>query len=454
MPRHRQTREQRYSGYGLADPYGRDSYGHDPYGYAYVDPYTYQQPRRSSGVLGCLGVLVLSCALAAGLVFVVLPSLGHTHASDATFATLTEVLEHSLPGSVQDRPVNHLDELAQQEGLAYRALTAGQQRVYLQTLAGILSLSESFEVVDAQVEDIEPAIHAVMIDHPELFWVDGSTRYTYREGGGPIAIHPGFSVPLDEVEVIRRRIEAEADGFLATIPADADQYTIAKMAYEYVIRTTDYVDGSSQNQNIQSVFLNHASVCAGYARAYQYLLQRAGVFCSYVEGTIPSRGEDHAWNIALLDGVYTFVDVTWGDPTYAGEEDRGGNIIFDYMGLTTDELMRDDHQFDNATLWPTCASDACDYYRREGLVFDYYDRAALSNSFWEQRERIAQAGTNDPIVFKFSNVEAYAQARDDLIRNEFLTDDLESAFGVDTQGGSYQFQYLYSDSLYILKLYL
>jgi hypothetical protein len=153
-------------------------------------------------------------------------------------------------------------------------------------------VKERFVVYGAQKEDVEPTYHAVLTDHPELFWVDGSTSFTYYELGSTMTISPGFSIPADQVEDVRTRIEGVADEFIASLPAGVDDYGIAKAAYEFVINTTDYDANASQNQNIQSVFLYHASVCAGYSRAFQYLLQRAGVYCSFVEGEIPSSGEE------------------------------------------------------------------------------------------------------------------------------------------------------------------
>ena len=37
--------------------------------------------------------------------------------------------------------------------------------------------------------------------------------------------------------------------------------------------------------SIYSVLVNGESVCAGYARTTQYLLERLNVFCTYVTGT-------------------------------------------------------------------------------------------------------------------------------------------------------------------------
>lgn len=336
-----------------------------------------------------------------------------------------------------------------QDGLGFLSLTDDQKVLYQQLLDGVTSLNPTFMVHGANKEDVEPAYHAVLMDHPELFWVDGSTTYRYYRVAGTIEVTPGLSTPLEQVEDVRRQIEAVANEFLASLPSNADAYTVAKTAYEFIINTTDYAVDASQSQNIQSVLLNHTSVCAGSARAYQYLLQRAGVFCSFVEGKIPSTGEDHAWNIVRMGDDYAYVDVTWGDPTYPGlDEGREVGVVYDYLGLGTQELLRDDHAFAHADMWPSCDTSAYSYYSREGLLFDAFDEGALSEAFW--REASEGRGT---IAFKFTNEDAYTAACAALMDNNFLMDDIRALFqSTDRQSFSYQYQY--SDSLYILKLIL
>ncbi len=266
---------------------------------------------------------------------------------------LPEFVARALYGTKEPgKSVVVTNETRDENGLAYASLNEEQKALYLQLLAGLQSREESFTVYDAKLDILESTYHAVLVDHPEIFWVDGSTHYTYFESGGPITVTPGLSVPLDQVTGIEEQLEAVVQSFMASVPADADDYDKAKLAYEYIIRTTDYDLSAQQNQNLQSALLGHKSVCAGYARAYQYLLQRSGVFCSFVEGTIPSTGEEHAWNLVLMDGAYTYVDVTWGDPTYPGLEESNMDVVYDYLGLTTEEILRDDHAFSDQAMWP------------------------------------------------------------------------------------------------------
>lgn len=395
--------------------------------------------RQNGGCLGCATVLILLLVL----VGVFATRLAPPMVRNVLEAYRLRLLNVAGMYELEDR----YDD--QELGFSGKQLSEGRQLVYLQLLDGIQQRHESFAVFEAQVDDIDPAYKAVMRDHPELFWLDGSCAYVYSKMGDVVTVTPGLSVSLEEVPAIEERLQEVADTFLATLPSDASEYDVMRAAYEYIISTTDYVVGSDQSQNIQSVLLNHESVCAGYARTYQYLLQRAGVFCAFVEGSISGAGEDHAWNLVRADDVYAYVDTTWGDPTYKVEGDRADNegIIYDYLGITTEEMLRDQHVFATTDELPDCTSHDLDYYQREGMVFDAYDEQALSASFASQ-----MADGSQMAAFKFSDEDAYRQAVQALEAGEFLTDEL---LNIAASRGDTRMQYSYvvSDSLRIAKVY-
>ena len=134
------------------------------------------------------------------------------------------------------------------------------------------------------------------------------------------------------------------------------------------------------NQNIVSVFVNHKTVCRGYAYAAQYLLHELGIACTTVEGT--AKGTDHAWNLVVLDGEYYFMDVTWGNSQYESESSETGtrekHILYDYLAATT-ALMAKSHSASDAIALPNCTATQNSYFVREGLLFEKWDPGALGN---------------------------------------------------------------------------
>ena len=120
-------------------------------------------------------------------------------------------------------------------------------------------------------------------------------------------------------------IYAEIDKYLSMVANETDPYNITLALHDKIIDNINYAekaDGTAEDEiwahNIVGVFDRKLSVCEGYAKAYQLLLNACGVNNVYVIGTSKLEGDDepigHAWNIVQLsDGNWYWYDLTWDD---------------------------------------------------------------------------------------------------------------------------------------------
>lgn len=309
-------------------------------------------------------------------------------------------------------------------GFLGQKLNDEEQRLYLQLHAAISGGRENVDMIEVYDENsIKSAWECLFDDHPEFFWLDGQYQYRYDPIAHTLSVQFGVGVPLYELSNYRQQIENKAIEFQNSIPADASQYDIALKAYEYIVLNTEYDESAPYNQNIVSVFLNRRSVCAGYARAYQYLLHRAGLFCSFVHGnghTESGIDESHAWNLICIDGVYAFVDTTWGDrnPKMVEEGQADwGDIRYAYFGMPTNELLATGHTFTNPEWWPQCDSYDLNVYKRSGMLWEGYDRAMFHHVI---QNYIAE-GRNS-MEFQFTTPEAWQTCMADVNTEECLED--------------------------------
>lgn len=324
-------------------------------------------------------------------------------------------------------------------GYVGERLNDEQKRLYLQLHAAISENRENVNMLEVYDEgSIKAAWEAIFADHPEFFWLDGKYTYVYDPNGHTLTVQFGFCVPLYEMSNYRQMIESKVVAFQNSLPAGASQYDIALKAYEYVIYNTEYDESAPYNQNMLSVFANGRSVCAGYARAYQYLLHRSGMFCAFVQGngrTESGAEESHGWNMICIDGTYAFVDTTWGDKnpkmTATGQE-SWGEIRYAYFGMTTAELAQTGHSFSNPEMWPVCDSHNLNVYGRSGMLWDGYDRAAFQNVV---KAHIANGLTT--MEFQFTNHDAWQACMNDIMGNEESMEELPDWMDVHRAGWAY-----------------
>lgn len=197
----------------------------------------------------------------------------------------------------------------------YHRLTDRQRGIYDVYYAALSSGSLECHVdIDSFDEDFNIVSGAVYLDNPELFWYKDYFNYTYwDEPGQGMDITFGSYYDLESVPVYQQQVEARIEEFLATVPLTATSYEKAQLAYVWLANQSVY-EYCAHDQIITSTLLEGHSVCAGYARTYQVLLERMGIPCATLHGYNDSDPEEgHLWNIVSIGGVTGYVDVTWGD---------------------------------------------------------------------------------------------------------------------------------------------
>lgn len=277
-------------------------------------------------------------------------------------------------------------------------------------------------------KDIDRLFQCVMIDHPELFYVKGYTYSLYRGRGGVsgLRVIGKYEYSLKEIKERKKKMEQEVKALIEGAGRMYDDYSKVCYVYETIIRNTSYNLEAPDNQNMYSVFVNRESVCNGYAKAVQYLLNRMGVECTIVHGDVYT-GEKHAWNFVKVNGSYYYLDATWGDPSYQvdGETVSGKElpeINYDYLCVDSSQIQKT-HRLDSVISFPVCEEIRDNYYVREGAYFSEFDEVKMKLLFDK-----AHALGKKSVTVKAASRECYNQIVEALIQQN----------GV--------FQYLWNDS--------
>ncbi len=193
----------------------------------------------------------------------------------------------------------------------YSMLDATGQQLYRQLYANANALNPVFKpAAEVDAGQLKNVFSAVFNDHPELFWLDSSYTCKYLQDGPCVEVDLSFNRTAQDMNGAKAAFDARANEIIAQAQGLPNAYEKEKYVYNTLIDGITYDLGSEMNQSAYSALVNGQSVCAGYARAYQYLLRQLGIPCYYCTGY---AGEDHAWNIVRLDDGYYNVDPTWGD---------------------------------------------------------------------------------------------------------------------------------------------
>ena len=308
---------------------------------------------------------------------------------------------------------------------------------------------EANMMASVSVDEFWKVYYAVLADHPEIFWI-GTSAQVEHSGltDTVIAYDVDVTIPAEEREAVREKLETEADLCIGQIPAEYSDYQKIKAVYEYIVDRTEYQADSPDSQNIQSVLLNRASVCAGYSKTFQYILNRMGFFCTYITGTIKDGGE-HGWNLVRIDDAYYYVDVTWGDPVFVNQvEGESGENSINYTYLCcTDETLFQTHIPGDSVPLPECSSETYDYYKIHGFYYETFD-------YWTMYEVLMDSVRRGDrlIEMKFGSREAYDNAVFELFEGNLLQD--AGQYLMNQNGvNSWNYRYQTDEEVYTVILY-
>ena len=295
------------------------------------------------------------------------------------------------------------------DNFAYSQLSETGKMTYREIYTVLNDLIGGVELSSRDADEVDLAFRAVMLDHPEIFYVKGYSIKKYMSGSDlkKIVFSGTYTMQKDEIERAREKVEAYVDDFIADAPVSADDYDIIKYVYDRLIRTNEYVPESKNNQNILSVVENGQTVCQGYTKMMQLLLNRMGIFCTLVNGTacgqngVPDADElknaantewgGHVWNIVKCNGMYYNVDTTWGDAVITLMSDDGAltrdiDINYEFF-LVDDASLIGTHDPEPVVTMPRCNSMEDSYYNHEGLYFTDIDSDQFYRAFESAYEK-------------------------------------------------------------------
>lgn len=297
----------------------------------------------------------------------------------------------------------------------FKQLTEEEQRVYRELLKGIRAREKEFYLTISDDDSIDRSYHAVLKDHPEIFWVHNREKIyktTYSDSDYCV-FAPGYTYTDSEIDEIQTAMEQSFQEVRALIPEDAGDYEKVRIVYMYVIDHTQYQTGED-DQSIAGVFWKKSAVCAGYAGAVQYLLERLDIPCIYVDGSTKGSTEGHAWDIVKIGQEYYYVDATNGDqPDFlngdAAQLEEHKTIIYDYLCPFPEEYEKTYTPSEELTV-PACTAKDLDFYVLNQGYFEDYSWQDIYDYCKMRLDNGAAV-----VRFKFGGQEAFSEACQELL---------------------------------------
>ena len=240
---------------------------------------------------------------------------------------------------------------------------------------------------------------AVANDNPHFFYVANVYGVEgYEKDGKQYYNTLTLIYSMDAVK--RKTAKQELDAAVQTIlqgaPNTTDEYETELYIHRQLLDRCTYDqaaadEGYSQHPYAYTAYaalVEGKAVCEGYARAMQMLLKAVNIPCALVFGESVSDGEKHMWNYVTVNGNNYHLDPTWND--------SGDKIRHNYFNLTTKQISISHRIGEGQEFIPSCSATTENYYHRNGLYFDTYQRQAIAAAIARQ---IQDGATHVELMF-------------------------------------------------------
>lgn len=300
----------------------------------------------------------------------------------------------------------------------YSMLSAAEKNIYNEMYSSLLKNRHVFRFRGISNKALFRIFSALFNDNPRFFWLTGSANFEWTENAGDIlditckaAVISGITT--EKLNIMNSKLKNTVKDII--IHANQRKTHFEKILYvhDYIVDTTTYVSDAPMCYNAYGCLVLHQAVCAGYAKAFQLIMEEMGYECGYVSGEDREDGtihSSHAWNYIKIENEYYFVDTTWDDPLVDGGDYTYDNKTRNYFCITGSELSLT-HKIKDISSYPVCNGKKYNYHVYKGYFLNSYSFSELCRIASEQLR------SSDKFTIKFSSKTQTELAVFDLFNN-------------------------------------
>jgi len=218
-----------------------------------------------------------------------------------------------------------------------------------------------------------------------------------------------YEYSTDTYTKMKAKLEKRADQIIAKLTDKMSTYQKVKIIHDEIINNCEYVLQGQEFDSAYGALVNKKAKCTGYAHAFAYVCNRAGIKTAFVIGDDGT----HIWNMVYINKKWYHIDLTWDDPVSNFTQ----NTTYNYFLLSDKQITETQKIDDNDFEIPTAADDSLSYYVKNKLVAD--DAGSASEILTNEIAKAIKS-QKSLVSIKCSSKEAYQEINDYLINQEEL----------------------------------
>ncbi|MBQ5311630.1 MAG: hypothetical protein ILP19_06265 [Oscillospiraceae bacterium] len=221
--------------------------------------------------------------------------------------------------------------------------------------------------------DYSKILGIVRCEQLAFFYLENRRVGEYNSSAQTFEIDFQYKYSIKEVNIMLRQTEEAAKQILALTDDSMSDYEKLKIFHDYLVRNVESTVDGEHADSLYGALVEGKALCEGYAKAFSYLCNLAGIENMIVTGFTDI---DHMWNMVKLGDSWYHVDIGWDKPTEALSARCPDLVLYQYF-LASDSVIQNDHRSISRSLGdpPVADSDEMSYFVHEGKYAQDYSEA-------------------------------------------------------------------------------
>ena len=241
-------------------------------------------------------------------------------------------------------------------------------------VVGSISQFEKTTVIPLTVstKDYYRILNIVRCEQLGFFFLEDRTIGEYNTSAQSFEMDFRYRYTVGEVNTMLSEVEAEAKKIVAMTDSSMSDYDKLKVFHDYLVRNVESTSDDEYADSIYGALVEKKALCEGYAKAFSYLCNLAGIENMIVTGFTDI---DHMWNMVKLGDGWYHIDVGWDKPADALLARCPDMVLYSYF-LVSDADLQDQRSISRSMGDPP-AADSSDmrWSVHEGCYADSYAQA-------------------------------------------------------------------------------
>jgi len=208
----------------------------------------------------------------------------------------------------------------------YNNLNKDEKEVYNEYIKAFLNMNDKILLKKRLTLSSEKKVYeAVSKDHPEIFYIPSRNCRLFLIDNKIDICEFTYPYTKEEINNLTTLFEEKINNIISKAKNYNNDYEKIKYIHDSLIELGEYLEidsnfleiaESNDYQSIVSILTTGKTVCCGYTKLFQIIMNRLGYKTISLNDNEYTKDNGHIWNAVFYESEWLYIDVTWDDNEY------------------------------------------------------------------------------------------------------------------------------------------